>query len=151
MSALRHEIEEMFADLGGAPAYGEAILVARARYLESERRRSALRRARRPTPASTLEDIESTVAAWCGVSVEALRGRSKRRPVARARALVMYVAVKLRYTTPRIGRHFGRHAATVAHAVALVGRLVAGSGGLARAITEMIAELARRPPEREWR
>lgn len=91
--------------------------------LESEIERltatiAALRvKAREAGGPHRLTAIASAVECATGVSIAALRGRSRRQLPARARMLAMYLARELTpLSLPQIGRHFGRDHTTVLHA-----------------------------------
>jgi chromosomal replication initiator protein len=88
------------------------------------------------------EEFLADIAAYLGYSVEALRGKSRQRPLVMARQIAMYVMreqTELSY--PSLARLFGgRDHTTVIHAVEKVGRLMAER----KQVYDQVTELFRR-------
>ena len=62
-----------------------------------------------------IADIVHIVAHVTGVEPDEILSKTRRRPVAQARQLVMYIAYKRGHTLKGIGRALGRHHSTVIH------------------------------------
>lgn len=88
------------------------------------------------TPAVMLE----TISEFFGFSVEALRGKSRQRPLVTARQVAMYVFRELTdLSYPAIGREFGnRDHTTVIHAVEKVQALMKERQQIYSQVTELI-------------
>ena len=88
------------------------------------------------------EEFLADIAAYLGYSVEALRGKSRQRPLVMARQIAMYVMreqTELSY--PSLARLFGgRDHTTVIHAVEKVQRLMAER----KQVYDQVTELFRR-------
>lgn len=72
-----------------------------------------------PSPA-IIARLIAEVSAETGVSQPNIRGRQRKRPIARARQLVMYRARMADISFSEIGRVMGRHHTTVMHDVEIM-------------------------------
>ena len=88
----------------------------------------------------TDEELLQDIASYLGYSVDALRGKSRQRPLVMARQIAMYVMRELtELSYPSLARLFGgRDHTTVIHAVEKVQRLMAERKQVYDQVTELI-------------
>jgi chromosomal replication initiator protein len=91
----------------------------------------------------TDEELLTDIAAHLGFSVEALRGKSRQRPLVTARQIAMYVFRELTdLSYPAIARLFGgRDHTTVIHAVEKIQRLMKERKQIYDQVTDLIQQL----------
>lgn len=74
----------------------------------------------------SVESIQNVVAEWAGIPSDLIRGNSRKKQIARARQVSMYLCSQLtKHTLKSTGSHFGnRDHSTVIHAIDVVKRMI---------------------------
>lgn len=93
--------------------------------------------------AVTMDDIKSAVAAYFGIAVELLEGKTRKHEVVLPRQIAMYLAKQLTSLSLKsIGLHFGgRDHTTVLHSIQMVENYVATDTAIAQAVSQLERKL----------
>jgi chromosomal replication initiator protein len=93
--------------------------------------------------AVTMDDIKSAVAAYFGIPVELLEGKTRKHEVVLPRQIAMYLAKQLTSLSLKsIGLHFGgRDHTTVLHSISMVENYVATDSAIAQAVAQLERKL----------
>lgn len=90
-----------------------------------------------------MDDIKSAVAAYFGIAVELLEGKTRKHEVVLPRQIAMYLAKQLTSLSLKsIGLHFGgRDHTTVLHSIQMVENYVATDTAIAQAVSQLERKL----------
>lgn len=91
----------------------------------------------------SVEQIQNTVSDWANIPSDLIRGNSRKKEIARARQIAMYLCNELtELTLKSIGSHFGnRDHSTVIHAVNVSEKMLSKNDDLRREVMEMKQKL----------
>lgn len=92
---------------------------------------------------TSVEKIQEAVASWTGIPSDLLRGNSRKREIARARQLAMFLCSELTdHTLKSIGSHFGnRDHSTVIHAVNVTQKILSNNKEFKNEVEELKRKL----------
>jgi len=95
--------------------------------------------------SAEIDEIATQVGERLGVDPDALLGKTRRRPVQRARHIAIHVArYRLGWSLPKLGKHFGRDHSTILDSLRVADRLLATD----REVAELVRGLLEGPRRR---
>jgi len=150
LEMIAHRVQRNIRELEGALTRVMAYSQLRGMELDAELVETALADFSFSSSTITPERITVVVAEQCGVEEEQLYGRSRKREIARARQVAMYLMrEETKASLPQIGAALGgRDHTTVMHGCAKIADLLETDEGLRRLIAAMRARLHNGAPVR---